>query len=258
MIGSLLSIRDQNGRSSYANMLEMSRQNGTDSFAWRAGGVPRLNFALAGQNASGFGNYGVFKFLGEWDYGEPLMEFEGLGIGAMLLNSYAQSMDTNPRFTLFADGRASWGSGGTGVDTDLYRSAAGTLRTDGSLVLGGSLMVLGSKAALVQTASYGKRELYAVESSGEWFEDFGNGRLSHGRATIRIDPVFGETVTINRGYHVFLTANGPCDVFVERKRASAFTVRTVRGSMSCSFDYRIVAKRKGFENVRLAEVRGER
>jgi hypothetical protein len=240
-------------------MLEMSRQDGTDSLAWRAGGVPRLNFALNPKyNATGFGNYGVLKFVGEWDYGEPLMEFESVGTAAMLLNSYPDSSDMQPRFTLFADGEIDWGSGAAPADTDLYRSAASTLRTDGSFMVGGNLMVAGSKAALVQTASYGKREVYAVESPGEWFEDFGDGRLVRGRAVIPIDPVFGETITTGHDYHVFLTANGACSLYVERKQPDAFTVKALRGSKSCRFDYRVIAKRKGYENVRLAEIRDEK
>jgi len=251
-------ILDRTGSSAADNMLIMQRQNQTASFAWRAGGVPRLNFALNPQyDANAFGNYGVLKFGGEWDYGEPLMEFESVGTGAMLLNSYPESSDRQPRFTLFADGEINWGSGTAPADTDLYRNAANTLRTDGSFVVGGNLMVAGSKAALVQTASYGKREVYAVESPGEWFEDFGDARLVRGRAVIPIDLVFGETITTGHAYHVFLTANGPCSLYIERKQPNAFTVKELRGSRTCSFDYRIVAKRKGYENVRLAEIRDE-
>ncbi len=258
VLNSVVTIQD-NGRSSATNMLEMQRKSGTDSFAWRAGDVPRLDFALnPAYNATGFGNYGVLKFGGEWDYGEPIMEFEQVGIGAKLLNSYPVNADTNPRFTLLADGRINWGSGAAPADTDLYRSATSTLRTDGSLVIGGNLMVTGSKAALVQTASYGKREVYAVESPGEWFEDFGTGKLVHGRAVVQIDPMFGEVVTTGYDYHVFLTANGPCSLYVAHKQPNAFMVRSLRGSISCGFDYRIVAKRKGHENVRLAEIRDEK
>jgi hypothetical protein len=256
---SLVAIQARAGSSSGDEMLEMVRQDGTDSFAWRAGVVPRLNFSLAtSKNAAGFGNYGMLKFAGEWDFGEPLMEFEGLGTEAMLLNSYPKSTDTNPRFILFADGDIDWGSGAAPADTDLYRSATGTLRTDGSLIVGANLMVMGSKAALVQTASYGKREVYAVESPGEWFEDFGTATLVHGQAVIRIDSMFGETVNTADSYHVFLTANGPCSLYVVRKQPAAFMVKSLRGSMSCRFDYRVIAKRKGYENVRLAEIPNEK
>jgi hypothetical protein len=250
----LVRIQDRTGSSTAENMLAMLRQNQTASFAWRAGGVPRLNFALNPQyDANAFGNDGVLKFAGEWDYGEPLIGFEGIGSEAMLLNSYAEITDTQPRFTLFADGQMNWGSATASADTDLYRSAASTLRTDGSLMVGGDLLVAGSKAAVVQTASYGTREVYAVESPGEWFEDFGDGRLVRGQEIIPIDQVFGQTISTGHDYHVFLTANGPCSLYVMRKQPDAFTVKALRGSRSCRFDYRVVAKRKGYENVRLAK-----
>ena len=258
-LSSLITVQDRIGRTAPANMLEMLRSDGSASFVWRAGGVPRLDFGLAANaNADWAGNYGVLKFAGEWDYGEPIIHFESVGIEARLLDSYPASTDTNPRFNLFANGNIDWGSGASPVDTDLYRSATGTLRTDGSFVVGGNLMVIGSKAALVQTTSYGKREVYAVESPNEWFEDFGSGRLIRGRSFIRIDPVFGQTVTTGHDYHVYLTANGPCSLYVERKQADGFKVRSLGGSKSCGFDYRLIAKRKGYESVRLAKIGDEK
>ena len=252
----LVSIQDRAGSHTSENMLLMLRQDGTASFAWRAGGPPRLNFSLQpGINASGFGNYGILKFAGGWDHGEPLMEFEDLGASAILLNSYAERTDVNSRLAVLANGEINWGSGVTPLDTDLYRSAAGTLHTDGNLAIGGNLMVTGSKAAVVQTASYGKREVFAIESPSQWFEDFGTSKLFRGRAVVPIDPVFGETVTTGRRYHVFLTPDGPCTLYVERKAPTLFTVKSLHGSTTCRFDYRVVAKRKGHEDVRLAEVR---
>lgn len=44
--------------------------------------------------------------------------------------------DTTFRVGLYSDGAIGWASGAAGVDTNLYRSAAGVLTTDGSLVVG--------------------------------------------------------------------------------------------------------------------------
>ncbi len=60
------------------------------------------------------------------------------------------------------------------------------------------------------TISYGKRELYAVESPENWFEDFGGAELIQGRAIVKLDPVFAETVSTEVEYHVFLTPKGDC------------------------------------------------
>jgi hypothetical protein len=252
----MIDFQEGTGSVSSNNILETTRADGgSNSFSWRAGGIPRLNFSLDKRlDAASFGAYGVLKFVGEWDYGEPIMDFEGLGTGAMLIRSVPAKTDSASRFTVLADGQINWGGGTAGVDTHLYRSAVNTLHTDGNLVVGGNLLVAGSKSAFVQTASYGKRAVYAVESAAEWFEDFGSGKLVGGRAVIEIDPVFGETVNTVYDYHVFLTSNGPCSLYVARKERSAFTVKMLRGSSSCRFDYRIVASRKGYENVRLTEV----
>jgi hypothetical protein len=52
--------------------------------------------------------------------------------------------DTNSRLLVNADGSVSWGAGGgSAVDTNLYRSAADTLRTDDSFTVGGNLTVIG-------------------------------------------------------------------------------------------------------------------
>lgn len=54
-----------------------------------------------------------------------------------LLESYALS-DAAPRFRVLMNGTITWGPGvSTSPDTNLYRNAAGVLKTDGDLVVGG-------------------------------------------------------------------------------------------------------------------------
>jgi hypothetical protein len=98
--------------------------------------------------------------------------------------------------------------------------------------------------------------LYAMESPQHWFEDFGAGRLENGTAAVALDPTFAETVNGASDYHVFLTPEGDCrGLYVSRKTASGFEVRELGGGQSTvAFDYRIVALRRGFESVRLADV----
>jgi hypothetical protein len=56
--------------------------------------------------------------------------------------------DTNPRFTIGADGKHNWGGGSGATDTDLYRVAANILQTDGTFQVltnqnvGGNLAVI--------------------------------------------------------------------------------------------------------------------
>jgi hypothetical protein len=99
-------------------------------------------------------------------------------------------------------------------------------------------------------------ELYAMESPEVWFEDFGTARLDSGTAEVTIDPTFALTVNTQFDYHVFLTPNGDCEgLFVAEKTPGGFRVRELRsGKSNISFDYRVVAKRRGYESVRLQEV----
>jgi hypothetical protein len=101
-----------------------------------------------------------------------------------------------------------------------------------------------------------KAALYAMSSPENWFEDFGSGRLSNGSATVALDPEFAETVNTGVDYHVFLTPNGESKgLYVSQKGPSSFEVReSGGGSSSISFDYRIVAHRKGQEGVRMADL----
>ena len=112
-----------------------------------------------------------------------------------------------------------------------------------------------SKSALVSTADYGWRALYAVESPENWFEDFGTGTLAGGFAEIMIEPIFAQTVNLSHEYHVFLTPLGDCPLFVASKAETSFAVQAMGGS-SCNidFDYRIVAKRLGHEDIRLESI----
>jgi len=109
-----------------------------------------------------------------------------------------------------------------------------------------------TKSAIVNTESYGDRKLYAMESPGNWFEDFGSGQLEQGTAMVTIDPIFAQTVNLAETYHVFLTPLGDCLLYVSEKTPTSFTVKAASGgTCSVGFDYRIIAKRLGFENVRL-------
>ena len=117
----------------------------------------------------------------------------------------------------------------------------------------GNMTASGTKSATVRTSDYGQRLLYAVESPEVWFEDIGTATLKNGAITIKFEPIFAETVNLNEDYHVFLTPLGDCAVYVAEKTPTSFTVKAMGGQMcSIAFDYRIVAKRAGYETTRLA------
>jgi hypothetical protein len=126
----------------------------------------------------------------------------------------------------------------------------------GNLDISGNLTVSGSKSARMKMADGREVALYAVESPENWFEDFGTGHLQNGAANVSLEPGFLQTVDTAGDYHVFLTPNGDCGgLYLASKSPGGFQVRELGGgNASVAFDYRIVARRRGFENVRLQEV----
>ena len=124
----------------------------------------------------------------------------------------------------------------------------------GNLWAKGQLAAAGGKPAVVNTEDYGKRLVYAMESPELWFEDFGSGKLTDGAAVIRFEPIFAETVNTAVPYQVYLTPEGGwAGLYVTDKTPTSFTVRAEGGNPNVAFDYRIVAKRLGYEDARLEQ-----
>ena len=144
-------------------------------------------------------------------------------------------------------------SGGTGGSKyGVYGYATGTGTNYGvyySNGLGGS----GSKSCIVKT-SQGPTALYCQESPENWFEDFGEGTLVNGQTHIELDALFLETVTINAAnpMKVFVQLEGDCNgVYVSKGITGFDVVELKNGTSNVPFSYRVVAKRKGFEDKRL-------
>ncbi len=141
----------------------------------------------------------------------------------------------------------------------LAGAPGGTVTLSGdTLTIDGSIDVTGNKNAIVPAADGRMVAVHAVESPESWFEDFGSAQLHNGVARVTIDAAFLETVNSSIGYHVFLTPLGNCrGLYVARRDAKGFEVRELGGGRaSIAFDYRVVAKRRGYETERLETVAG--
>ncbi|MFQ5866260.1 MAG: hypothetical protein ACE5IW_13640, partial [bacterium] len=129
--------------------------------------------------------------------------------------------------------------------------------TNGNFYTKGDLTADGTKNAVVATASYGTRKLYADESAEVSFFDRGRGQLVNGEVTIELDPMFLETVTIDNEHPLLVqvTLTADCNgVFVSNQTATSFTVRELMsGKSSATFNWEVAAKRKGYESVRMEE-----
>jgi len=121
--------------------------------------------------------------------------------------------------------------------------------------LTGNLFCTGVLGAAARVAGNQKVGLYTVQSSENWVEDFGSGKLSGGVATVELEPRFGQAVTA-ANYHVFLTPAGDCQgLYITNRTATSFEVHELQGGKSnVEFDYRIVAHRTGFEAARLPDL----
>ena len=121
-----------------------------------------------------------------------------------------------------------------------------------------NLTCTGVVSGVIQADGGKQTAVYAMQSAENWLEDAGSGQLSSGSARIELDPAFAQTVNAGVEYHVFLTPNGDCKgLYVNQKTATSFEVHELsRGNSSIAFDYRIMAKRKGYETVRLEDLTG--
>jgi hypothetical protein len=125
----------------------------------------------------------------------------------------------------------------------------------GNLGCEGDFKVLGDKAAIVETENYEKRSVYCEEATEIYFFDRGEAQLENGEVTIELDPIFLETVTIDKTHPMLvqITLTADCNgVFISEKTSTNFTVKELMSGISnATFDWEVAAKRKGYENKRL-------
>jgi hypothetical protein len=206
--------------------------------------------AIEGRSKYGKGVYGSTEDSGTtgdagvygYAYGDtPGVRGHSLGMDSD--NSYGGYFTSANRRGLYAESGGNfyaayfWGNGPDGVGIYVY----------------GDIAASGDKTAVVQAGDYGVRKMYSMESPNVWFEDFGQGQLASGQATVVIEPMFRSTINTEVPYHVFVTPLGDCNgLYVTNKTATSFEVRELGGGTAdVAFDYRIVAIRKGYEKVRM-------
>lgn len=127
-------------------------------------------------------------------------------------------------------------------------SSSGTGFFNKALTVGGDLNVVGSKNRVVDT-KYGKVKMNAIESTYALFEDFGVSKINDkGISIIKIDKLFKETVSVDNEYLVLLQEYGEGHLFVVNRNKDSFIVK---GTPNLKFGWRITAKQKGYENIRM-------
>lgn len=127
------------------------------------------------------------------------------------------------------------------------------LQANGEALFNGQICVTGAKNAIVPT-SQGMTKLYCDESTEVRFSDSSRKRvrLVQGRATVALDPLFLETVTVSEEHplEVWVTFHEPHGSYYVRTGAAAFEVID-DCDCDASFSWKVEAKRKGYEDTRL-------
>ncbi|MFH1426014.1 MAG: hypothetical protein ABIG66_01120 [Candidatus Kerfeldbacteria bacterium] len=144
----------------------------------------------------------------------------------------------------------------TGVIYGVYGREDSSNGSAYAIFADGDIGATGEKPAVVYTQTQGPTKLYAVESTQLWFEDLGEARLENGHAHINIDPLFLDTVTIDQENPIQVTITlyddiGSNSVYVTRGITSFEVTESNNGGSDAAFSYRISAKRRFYENVRL-------
>ncbi|MBK7854803.1 MAG: hypothetical protein IPJ79_07720 [Bacteroidetes bacterium] len=180
--------------------------------------------------------------------------FYGYGVGALGgyigVNAAATLAGTGSRYGVLGNA-----TGGTTNNYGVYGTASGTGAY--GVYAAGNFTCTGTKAATVKTPD-GPKELYSQESPENWFEDFGKGTIQNGVATVTVAPDYEQTVTINATHpmHAFITPNGNMGNWWIEYNGNTFTVHAPTAANGTAFDYRMVAKRKGYEDLRLKKAPG--
>ncbi len=220
-------------------------------------------YGVYGASSKSYGVYGSGN-IGIWGIGNSsgVVASDGIGVygdagstGTTAAGVYGTS--TNGQ-GVFGDTQNGFGVEGWGNSTTLSIGVFGH-SPNLAVFASGNFGASGTKSAVVALPDDRVVSLYAMESPENWFEDFGSGKLNDGVATIEIEATFAQTVNTGAEYHVFLTPKGDCKgLYVTNESATGFEVRELSGGQSSvTFDYRIVAKRKGLESLRLEDVQAD-
>ncbi len=183
-------------------------------------------------------------------YGVNNSQYSGPGPGAGGFGVYGLSVRGHG---LVGATAAAGAAGVVGATNGVAGAYAGAFY--GPVVVGGNFTVFnGAKSAAVPHPDGSYRRLYCIESPESWFEDFGRGTLTCGKAEVRLDPDFAAVVEAT-DYLVFLTGNdGRSDLSVCNPTSEGFRVQSADADGEGTFSWRVVAKRKDIAGTRLERV----
>ena len=137
----------------------------------------------------------------------------------------------------------------TATEEEAQRGQRRGMRRRGLIALAAGVaatLVARTRIADAQAPAQTTRVLYDMQSPDVWFEDFGEGTLTNGKAEVAIAADFGSAVNTAQ-YHVFLTAHDPASngLAVASRGPARFGVQEHGGGTSnTTFSWRLVARPK--------------
>jgi hypothetical protein len=111
----------------------------------------------------------------------------------------------------------------------------------------------GSDGVIKQTRD-GEKVLFTPQMPEAYSEDVGRGQLNNGHVRINLEPLFSDCISISDQYplNVFIQMNDDCQGVYTKTDNSGFNVYELnKGTSNAHFTYRIIAKTKGYEPLRL-------
>jgi hypothetical protein len=167
-------------------------------------------------------------------------------------NTYGGNFTAKNGVGLYAATSTGWTGLLAGNGTrDAYHYAA---YFNGNVYINGSYTVAGVKTGAVATTR-GDRLVYAEEATQSYLSDQGSATLKRGRAIVKIDPLFAQTVDLSKPYMVIVTplSFDTAGLGAGNLKPGSFEVRELnRGKGHFTFSWRITALRKGYADIRMA------
>jgi len=245
-----------NEGSTYGVYGHSASENGRGVYGW-ASATSGDTYGVYGvtDSPSGYGVYGTATTTIGYNTGVYGTSASQVGYGVRGYNTATTGTCYGGRFESESDGgRGVYGyaSSSSGITYGVYGrsdspSGYGVYYSGG--INGSGLM------RTVVLTSRGPTGLDIVSAAGSWVEDFGEDQLMNGRCHIELDPLFLETVSIDDSNHmkVFVTPDDPdCEGVAVIRGITGFDVIELHdGTSDTRFAYRVVARRKGFEEKRL-------
>ncbi|WP_396211861.1 hypothetical protein [Flavobacterium sp.] len=211
-----------------------------------------VSYGIRGQaNSTLLGSAGI---VGSSDNGGSnemgvIGDFASSGTGVFGLGSGGtiNDMPANPNIGIF-------GTVGSATGTGVYGRNSNTGATAFGVYSAGNFAETGTKSASLPTTQ-GNQLVYCTESPEIWFEDMGFNKLINGESHVILDELFLETIYIDATHkpHIFIQDLGDTKGLIVTMDSDnkGFTVKEKKGGISNSdFSYRILAKRRFYQNQR--------